>query len=219
MIEMSSLAFMQGFLLFMRMEMDIIYDAAAKFVVLEQFEYHFVISKKRKLHTINLDFIDTDFFHIAGLQYLTDIVIPQDRTETLDMVIMKHAISDRVISRSIHYVNKGIKSRIEELRFLEEYLDTDNFIRIFSINNQKRVSSVIEADYVIESWFKNNSDTVYIFIRQREENPGYYCIVSFFKKNKVSYGGDNVYWMEKIKKSACVEQVLYVNPNYKKPLC
>ncbi len=49
MIEMSSLAFMQGFLLFMRMEMDIIYDAAAKFVVLEQFEYHFVVSKKRKL--------------------------------------------------------------------------------------------------------------------------------------------------------------------------
>ena len=55
--------------------MDLIYDAAAKFLVLEQFEYQFVVSQKRKLQTINLNFIDTDFFHIAGLHYLTDIVI------------------------------------------------------------------------------------------------------------------------------------------------
>ena len=197
--------------------MDIIYNAAAKFIMLEQCEYHFVVSKKRKLHTINLNFIDTDFFHIAGLHYLTDIVIPQDRTKTLDNIVVKHAISDQTISRSVHYVNKGIKSRIEELRFLEEYLDTDNFIRIFSVGNRKRISSVIEADYVIESRLRNHSDTVYIFIRQREENPEYYCIVSFFKKNEVAYGGDNVYWMEKIKKITGVEQILYINPNYKRP--
>lgn len=74
----------------------------------------------------------------------------------------------------MHYVSKDsktdVKSRIEELRFLEEYLDTDNFIRIFNVRNQKGMSSVIRADYLIESWFKGSSDTVYIFIRQREEN-------------------------------------------------
>ena len=124
-------------------------------------------------------------------------------------------ISDQIISKSVHYVSKGVKSRLEELRFLEEYLDTDNFMRIYNLDNQKGMSSVTEADYVIESWFKNRCDIVYIFIRQREENPEYYCVVSFFKKNKINYGGDNVYWMEKIKKSAGVEQILYINPNYK----
>lgn len=202
--------------------MDLIYAAAAKFLVLEQFEYRFVVSQKKKMQTINLNFIDTDFFHIAGLHYLTDIVIPQDRTKTMNEVIVKHTISDRIISRSVHYISKDskkdVKSRIEELRFLEEYLDTDNFIKIFNVHNQKGMSSVIKADYLIESWFKNSSDTVYIFIRQRKENPEYYCIVSFFKKDEVAYGGDNVYWMEKIKKSADTEQVLYINPNYKRSL-
>lgn len=203
--------------------MDLIYDAAAKFRVLEQFEYHFVVSQKRKLQTINLNFIDTDFFHIAGLHYLTDIGIPLNRTKTMDVILIKHTISDRTLSRSVHYVSKDskkdVKSRIEELRFLEEYLDTDNFIRIFNVRNQKGISSVIEADYLIESWFKNSIDTVYIFIRQRKENPEYYCIVSFFKKNEVTYGGDNVYWMKKVKKSVDIEQVLYVNPNYAKSSC
>ena len=102
---------------------------------------------------------------------------------------------------------------------MEEYLDTDNFIKIFNVRNQKGMSSVIKADYLIESWFKNSSDTVYIFIRQREENPEYYCIVSFFKKNEVAYGGDNVYWMEKVKESADSRQVLYINPSYKNHSC
>lgn len=203
--------------------MDLIYDAAAKFLVLEQFEYHFVVSQKRKLQTINLNFIDTDFFHIAGLHYLTDIVIPKDRTKTMDEILIKHTISDRIVSKSVYYVSedskKDVKSRIEELRFLEEYLDTDNFIKIFNVRNQKGMSSVIKADYLIESWFKNSSDTVYIFIRQREENPEYYCIVSFFKKNEVAYGGDNVYWMEKVKESADSRQVLYINPSYKNHSC
>ena len=198
--------------------MDLIYDAAAKFLVLEQFEYHFVVSQKRKLQTINLNFIDTDCLH-----YLTDIVIPKDRTKTMDEILIKHTISDRIVSKSVYYVSedskKDVKSRIEELRFLEEYLDTDNFIKIFNVRNQKGMSSVIKADYLIESWFKNSSDTVYIFIRQREENPEYYCIVSFFKKNEVAYGGDNVYWMEKVKESADSRQVLYINPSYKNHSC
>lgn len=201
--------------------MDIIYDAAAKFCVLEQFEYRFTVSQKRKLQTINLNFIDTDFFHIAGLHYLTDIVIPQDRTETLNEIIIKHSISENMLGKSMHYISKDtkrdVKNRISELRFLEEYLDTDNSIKIFNIRSQKGVASVIEADYLIESRFRNTKDTVYIFIRKREENPNYYAIVSFFKKNEVAYGGGNVYWMEKIKKSVNLEQVLYRNPNYRKP--
>ncbi len=94
--------------------MDLIYDAAAKFLVLEQFKYHFVVSQKRKLQVINLNFIDTDFFHIAGLHYLTDIVIPQDRTRTMDEILIKHTISDQA--------NSDFWRNILILIILSEYL-------------------------------------------------------------------------------------------------
>lgn len=134
--------------------MDILYEAAVKYILLENYEYHFVISQNRKLQTIQLNFIDTDFFHLAGLQYLSDIVIPQDRTQTLKQIVINHNLSTKSISKSLHYINKDskkdVKSRIEELRFLEEYLDTDNFIKIFNLCNQKYISSSIKADYLIE---------------------------------------------------------------------
>lgn len=201
--------------------MDILYDAATKFLILEQFEYQFVISRRRKLQTIKLNFKNTDFFHIAGLQYLTDIIIPQDRAETIKEIVINHSVSEQIISKSENFISKDskkdVKSRIEELRFLEEYLNTENFIKIFNINNQKGMSSVIRADYLIESWFKNISDIVYIFIRHREEDPEHYCIVSFFKKGEVAYSGDKVYFMEKVRRFGNSEQVIYANPNYRKP--
>ena len=63
--------------------MDLIYECAAKFILLEQYEYKFIVSKKRKTWEINLNFCDSDFFHLAGLHYLTDISIPRNRKKTL----------------------------------------------------------------------------------------------------------------------------------------
>lgn len=210
---------MQGFY-YARIKMSIIYDAAAKYVILEEFEYRFVISQKRKIQTIHLNFLDTDFFHIAGLQYLTDVVIPQDRKQTLKEIIFKHTITDKIISKSIHYITpnkeKDISARMKELRFLEEYLDTDNFIKIYNTRNTRGLSSVIQADYLIESCLKNTNNTVYIFIRRRDEDSEHFGIVSFFKKNDIVYGGDKVFWMEKTKISSNCEKTLYIHPNYKK---
>ena len=200
--------------------MDTIYDAAAKFTVMKDFEYHFVISQKRKLQTICLNFMDTDFFHIAGLQYLTDVTLPQDRKETLNQIIFTHTISDSILQKSIYYNTKNkeqnVAARIEELRFLEEYLDTNNSIKLYNIRNTKGMSSVIKADYLIESWFKNIRSSVYIFIRRRNEDFEHFGIVSFFKKNKIAYGGDKVYWMEKTKISGNFQKTLYIHPNYSK---
>ena len=52
--------------------MDLIYECAAKFIHLEQYEYTFIVSKNRKTWKIALNFRDSDFFHLAGLHYLTD---------------------------------------------------------------------------------------------------------------------------------------------------
>lgn len=155
--------------------MDLIYECATKFISLERYEYRFVVSKKRKTREIILDFHDTDFFHLAGLHHLTDISIPRNRKETLKNIIERRRITDSLLNRSRFFVNsesdKDIKSRVEELRFLEEYLDTDNFIRIYSTENMKYLQSYINAEYIIESQLQGEGKLVYIFLKQREENP------------------------------------------------
>ena len=135
--------------------MDLIYECAAKFVLLERYEYKFVVSKKRKTKEIFLNFRGSDFFHLAGLHHLTDISIPRKRKDTLKNIIEKRKITDSLLYRSRFFINsesdKDIKSRVEELRFLEEYLDTDNLIRIYSTENMKYFHSNIDAEYIIES--------------------------------------------------------------------
>ena len=191
-----------------------------KFILLKQYQYKFIVSKNRKTREIILDFYDSDFFHLAGFHYLTDISIPRNKKETLKNIIEKKKITDSLLYKSRFFTHpepdKNIKSRIEELRFLEEYLDTDNLIRIYSIKNMKYLQSYITADYMIESQFKGTSDVVYIFLKQRKEDLNTYCVTSFFKKDTVTYSGDSLYWMLKEKKNSNQCVILYKHPNYNK---
>lgn len=199
--------------------MDKIYDCAAKFIVLERYEYRFIVTQRRKSSELLLNFCDTDFFHLAGLHYLTDISIPRNRQETLRNIVEKKKITDELLHKSRFYTNprpdKNVKSRIEELCFLEEYLDTNNIIRIYNTRNNRFLQSYINADYLIESQFRGSKDIVYIFLKERSENPAYLCVISFFKKDTVIYGGDKLYWMLKEKISAYGNTILYRHPNYK----
>ena len=199
--------------------MDKIYECAAKFVALENYTYRFVVSQNRQSKELLLNFCDTDFFHLAGLHYLKDISLPQNRRETLKNIIEKKIITDQLLCNSRFYTHpkpdKDIYSRIDELRFLEEYLDTNNIIHIYNTRNDKYLRSFIKADYLIESQFKGSKNIVYIFLKQRNDNPSYLCISSFFKKNNLSYSGDKLYWLLKEKISHNKHTILYCHPNYK----
>lgn len=82
----------------------------------------------------------------------------------------------------------------------------------------KYLQSYINADYIIESQFKGLKDIVYIFLKQGEENPCTYCVISFFKKDTVTYSGDSLYWMLKEKINTYGRITLYQHPYYKKAL-
>lgn len=201
--------------------MDLIYQAAAKYVALQQYEYEFVLSHRRKTRKIKLSFSNKEFFHLAGLQHLTDIQIPRNKNKTLDYILFSRAITDETIGKSKFFREKipegNIKSRIEELRFLEEYLDTDNIIKIFSIKNQRYLSSLIDADYIIESQISPGI-TVYIFLKCINDATGECKLISFFKKENIAYGGDILYWMMKTKHNIFTDKniILYKHPNYSK---
>lgn len=208
-----------GLFLLKRILMDIVYEAAAKYVALECCKYVFVLSQKRKNIVVRVDFKDEDFFHLAGLQYLTDIDIPQNRKKTLNSILFEKNLTEDFLHKSEIYRNpkpdKNIPGRIDHLRFLEEYLDTDNIIKIFTLRNQGKKASFIRADYVIESSFNRSKDTVYIFLKRRAEDSEYYGIVSFFPKDKAIYSGDILYWMEKKKILRNKTKILFRHKNYR----
>ena len=96
------------------------------------------------------------------------------------------------------------------MRYLERYLDADNFIRIYQMQD---FGSKINADFFIESTLKERGTTAYIFLRKRQESDNY-VIVSFFQKYQM-YKGTNLYWMLKEKISDIGTIELYRNKNYK----
>lgn len=165
---------------------------------------------------MTLDFKITDFRHIAGLQYIDDINI-EENPEKLFTSILNKTVTDEILLKSRKYSSLSfeggsVKDRVEELCFLEQYLDKKNFIRIFQVQD---FGSLIRADYFIESSDFTRHSTAYIFFRKREENDNY-VIVSFFKKANVTYKGIYLYWMLKEKFENGNKIELYRHPNYKK---
>ena len=166
-------------------------------------KYIFHVSEKRRIRKMILSFTKKEFFHLAGLQYLKDIALPKNRKTTIQHVLDKK-ITDELLEKSKYYVNslkeeKNIRDRICELQYLEQYLDTNNIIKIFSVKDTPFLHSDINADYVIESSLMQRSKTVYIFLKERQEQQDMYCLVSFFVKKNLTYGGTKLYWMLKRK--------------------
>ncbi len=198
---------------------DIIFESAKNFQELKQYEYRFVVSRKRKTQQLKLDFRDSDFYHIVGLQYLKDIEIPRNRKTILKEILDKKTIQDETIKKSRFYnnslLNCNVQSRIDASRFLSTYLEINNLIFIYSLSGRPYIHSHINADYIIESRLPNSLTTVYILLKQRKEDE-YYSIVSFFPKGNISYGGDALYWMLKEKRNKATNTVitLYKNENY-----
>ena len=75
--------------------MDVIYECAANFQKLFNIKYHFVVSSKRKMKDITIDFREADFRHAACLHYVDDIEIEKDSNKVISAIINK-TITDEV---------------------------------------------------------------------------------------------------------------------------
>jgi len=197
--------------------MDEITRAALNFDQLLKSTYVFTLSKKRKILEFSVDFVNTDFFHIAGLQYLDDIVFDQTRNRTISLVL-SGVISDQLLSSAVMYhtvagiEHSDVRGRIRRLIKLERYLDTDNIIRVYVVRPQDR-GSLIDADYVIKSQLPEDTSPVFIFLRKRSKGDCY-GISSMFEKKSNEYAGEQLFWMKKTKITNGIENVLYKHPNY-----
>lgn len=196
--------------------MDTIYECANNFIELENTKYHFVFVQNRKSYDIMLDFCPTDFRHATGLHHVTDIVIENNPLKMIDAMLKEPIeITDAKLEESKKYkeispYSGSIKERVSDMRFLEECLDTSDFMRIYQV---QPFGSQIGADYYIETYCKEINSNVYIFVRKRDESENY-VIVSFFRK-KIQFNGVSTYWMlkEKINELDTIE--LFRHRNYK----
>jgi len=109
---------------------------------------------------------------------------------------------------------KDVEKRISEFRFIEEYLDSNNIVYIYSPHNAPKNNSLISCDYIIESKLPNKNTTVYIFIKRRQSNSNLFQIISFGVKKRVSYGGIYTYVMLKDKIVNEVRKTLFKHKKY-----
>ena len=180
--------------------------------------YIFHTSLKGKISVIEIDFEEGDFHHAVGLQYLTDIEIPRNTKKTISW-ILDNSISDEYLSLSCFYKGKpndekDVELRISEFRYIEEYLDSNNIVYIYSPHNAPKNNSLIPCDYIIESKLPNKNTTVYIFIKRRQTNSNSFRIISFGVKKRVSYGGIYTYVMLKDKIVNAVRKTLFKHKKY-----
>lgn len=197
--------------------MDIIYESADNFIKLENTKYHFVFVQNRKKHDIVLDFKATDYRHATGLHHVTDIVIENNPTKLINDILHKtsHVITDAKLDESKKYkevapYTGSIKQRVSDMRFIEKSLDTSDFMRIYQV---QPFGSFIKADYFIESYCKEISANIYVFIRKREESDNY-VVISYFRK-KTTFKGESTYWLLKEKISNVNTYELYRHFSYK----
>lgn len=180
--------------------------------------YIFHTSLNGKVSVIEIDFAEGDFHHAVGLQYLSDIEIPRNTKKTIDW-ILDNSITDDYLSQSCFYKGKpndekDIELRISEFRYIEEYLDSNNIVYIYSPHNAPKNNSLISCDYIIESKLPNKNTTVYIFIKKRKATGSSFRIISFGVKKQVSYGGIYTYVMLKDKIVNAVRKTIFKHKKY-----
>ena len=197
--------------------MDLLKQAADSFIKLKEIAYRIILSagRKRPLEIIELNFCDSDFFHILGLQYLKDIDLPKAKTK-LFTEINKGSLSEEYIAKSQFFDNLqlgySIKQRIEMAINIEQYMDSDDFnVAIYKIQHENRTK--IRADYIITCKGIPSVEEYYIFIRKRKEEEKY-SIVSCFPKAAVAYWGGKRYVMLKEKIQNNTVSTLFRHPGY-----
>ncbi len=196
---------------------DIFVTAANKYKKLLNIQYNLVVGCKTKEYHIQIKFDESEFHHLAGLQYLKDIFyIRRTSRSEIFKKICTGQIDSEFLSQSSEY-NK-ILDRINVVADLENFLDNSEIICKFnkSINPQ----SSITADYILKGTANNTS--TYFFI-QKNINGKYFGKSIFPQLNeKFDYSRGHTKCVllckEKVNLITNEKEILYTRPTYEKQL-
>ena len=166
---------------------NILYDAAVEYGKLRKVVYKIIIGRKGYSYSIMLHFPPESFFHLSGLQHLTDLTFPSTNKERIYKEIMKGKLTESDIKKSLFYEKYFVEERLLSFPFLEGMIDANSIT--YLINARRYIARTsIKADYLCER--KINSEVLYLFLVMERQYPKFKneckgC--SFFRKHDYDY--------------------------------
>lgn len=166
---------------------DILYSAAIEYKKLENTVYRIVIGRKGHSYSIKLHFPPESFFHLAGLQHLTDLTFPSTNKERIYKEILEKKLTVSDIEKSIFYNKWFIEERLNNFVYLKDMIEGDSIT--YLINAKRYIAyTSIKADYLCE--LKEILDILYLFLVIEKYHPVFAneckgC--SFFRKHDYDY--------------------------------
>ena len=159
---------------------DIFIEAARTWNELTNYQYNITYGYKSTLKNINITFEQRHFPHLAGFQYLKDIILPKYPPKQISNKILDHKIKYSSIIKSA-YFEELVKPRLEALILLKDTLDND--FSLFSYTPQLYpFRTIIKADFLISS--HTNAINFTFIIKSTENNlleHNYLCCSAFAK--------------------------------------
>lgn len=167
---------------------DILYDAALQYNKLKDITYEIILGRKEKAYRLMLHFPAESFFHLAGLQHLTDITFPSQNKERIFKDILAGKITEETIRKSVFYEKNFVNERLLYLGILQEMLESNSVVFLINPKDYARYTK-IKADYLFTyKYLEMNELYFFSFIETRNprfENECKGC--SFFKKHDVDF--------------------------------
>lgn len=159
-----------------------------KFYSLLDEGYDIVLGRKNKTYIVKLRFYPENFYHLIGLQHLTDLSFPTQNKERIYKDILKRKITIDTIKKSFFYEKFYVEERILHLHYLEKMLDQNQFSFLIHHNEYAKYTTIY-ADYLFEWHDADTEDCFYFFVVHRSlEKSHYECSgCSFFKKHNKDY--------------------------------
>ena len=194
--------------------MSLLLDAAKVWHSLNDVKYIITVGRKNTSNVIELTFHDSDFPHIAGMQYAKDVDFGLNPAEyygeSLVATLLDGTFNGKLIENSRHWEHL-IKSRLNTIISIQRIIENGFYIAEFDRFKVNPISK-IEAKYVIKS---EETDTVF-FVFFDEELNRFYC-KSAFQNSSIDYtlNQTKMTVLEIIKSEHSIDTLIFRNPNYK----
>lgn len=133
----------------------LLYRAALTWKSLSIYRYSFTYGFRMKLHTLNLSFSPEDFPHLAGFQYLKDLILPRYTPAKTVERILDGTITQAMIEKGQQY-EELVEPRLLALASLDQIMNSP--FTLYSYMPQMfPFYTALKADYLIASHLDNTS--------------------------------------------------------------
>lgn len=168
------------------LRVDELLKSAKAFENLLNIKYHIILGRKGKTVEFEIDFDKTDYFHLVGLHYLSDMPnLKRNRDEIFNKIIAGD-ITYSQLEKSVFFYDSsnryGINMRITHFSDIENILDSND--TVFKYSKDRSRFSNIDASYLLTAY--SNNEKIYLFLADEKYRSGKVCM-SFFPKRNTDY--------------------------------